>query len=351
MEKAYRDHGKVLPHVIGKKMGHKYSKEALSEIMNTLKKAVQQSRVPQKVYLQTRTLRYPQSNWVKAIGLKEHWQDSRIDAEFITDASLVINTQNVTHFEVQDSWLRQRGYQQFNKGLVVHIDGQMITLNQSKSKLQFKRNGSQWQLSDGTPDNTKPRKRPGLQGPMDDVLMDRFLVVLPTGKYAKDEMEIKRWVDFELKHFASRWKTLYRGEIQTIKDIEVTEEHLEKYHLIAWGTPSSNQLLGRLFESGQDHFGGIKWHKRQLSVKDNTYACNSHVLMGIMHNGGLSPEGNRYIAVNTGPTFREYHDRTNSLQNPKLPDYAVIDIRHKPDAALPGKVVEAGFFGEDWRLK
>jgi hypothetical protein len=52
---------------------------------------------------------------------------------------------------------------------------------------------------------------------------------------------------------------------------------------------------------------------------------------------------------NSGPTFRESHDRTNSLQNPKLPDWAVIDVSVPPDGNLPGKVAAAGFFNEEWK--
>jgi hypothetical protein len=67
----------------------------------------------------------------------------------------------------------------------------------------------------------------------------------------------------------------------------------------------------------------------------------------------LEPEPSfpRYLVVNSGPTFREGHDRTNSQQTPKLPDWAVIDVRTPPDAYQPGKVVAAGFFDAQWRLE
>lgn len=58
----------------------------------------------------------------------------------------------------------------------------------------------------------------------------------------------------------------------------------------------------------------------------------------------------KYIVVNSGPTFREAHDRTNSLQNPKLPDWAVVDISQAPSASAPGRIVAADFFDEQWRL-
>jgi hypothetical protein len=67
----------------------------------------------------------------------------------------------------------------------------------------------------------------------------------------------------------------------------------------------------------------------------------------------LSPadDAQGYIVLNSGLTFREGHDRTNSLQNPKLPDWAIVDITQPPDAFSPGRIHDAGFFDEKWQLK
>jgi hypothetical protein len=59
----------------------------------------------------------------------------------------------------------------------------------------------------------------------------------------------------------------------------------------------------------------------------------------------------RYLVINSGLTFREAHDKTNSQQNPKLPDWAVIDLTQLPDDKSPGKVVKAGFFDEQWQYQ
>ena len=54
------------------------------------------------------------------------------------------------------------------------------------------------------------------------------------------------------------------------------------------------------------------------------------------------------VVLNSGTTFREGHDTTNSMQNAKLPDWAVIDISVAPDAMAPGRVVADGFCDEQW---
>jgi hypothetical protein len=89
----------------------------------------------------------------------------------------------------------------------------------------------------------------------------------------------------------------------------------------------------------------IRWSNNAVQVGEQTFDAKHHVPVFIY------PRGNKYLVVNSGLTFREGHDRTNSLQNPKLPDWAVIDIRQPPNEVTPGKVVAADFFDEQWQLK
>jgi hypothetical protein len=58
----------------------------------------------------------------------------------------------------------------------------------------------------------------------------------------------------------------------------------------------------------------------------------------------------RYIVLNSGHTFREDHNRTNSQQTPKLPDYTIIDLNTPASGKSPGKIAAAGFFDERWQL-
>jgi hypothetical protein len=61
----------------------------------------------------------------------------------------------------------------------------------------------------------------------------------------------------------------------------------------------------------------------------------------------LNPD--RYVVINSGPTHREGHDRTNSLQNPKLPDWAIINLAEPPTNLVPGKIAATGLFDESWQ--
>ena len=50
-------------------------------------------------------------------------------------------------------------------------------------------------------------------------------------------------------------------------------------------------------------------------------------------------------------TYREYDYLNNARQTPKLPDWAVVDIRTPVSSRYPGKIEAAGFFDEAWQFK
>ncbi|MEM7395298.1 MAG: hypothetical protein AAF492_23445, partial [Verrucomicrobiota bacterium] len=90
------------------------------------------------------------------------------------------------------------------------------------------------------------------------------------------------------------------------------------------------------------------WRKKELLAHGKTWSSANHVPV-MIYPSPFAP--GKYIVLNSGPTFREAHDRTNSLQNPKLPDWAILNIDDPPDAEQAGAVVAADFFDEFWQFK
>lgn len=337
MEEAYREHGQELPHILGPGMGHKYDPDSLKQILVQMDEAVQRGldRMPKKVTLQTQTLRYSKMFWVQILGLQEHWRDTRVDAELLPGWRIKVTTTNVARLRLfpRDDMA----------GTTIEIDGDVVevpTAGYRIPSVDLKRDGV-WQLANRRNYRVGLKKRVGLHGPIDDAFLDPFLVVLPSGKSANRELQ--DWIDFEQQHFADRWRALMRGQLRMKRDVDVTEDDLAKYHLIAWGTPETNRFLASL--ASLESKLPIRWTHDAVQVGEQTFAATHHVPVFIY------PRGDKYLVVNSGLTFREGHDRTNSLQNPKLPDWAVIDIRQPPNDVTPGKVVAADFFDEHWQLK
>ncbi len=343
MAAAFKAEGHELPLLVGPKMPHKYDPASLAEIMKRMAAAAEKGRDMHAatVSLQTRTLRYNRMKWVMLTALEEHWKDSRVDAQVIDDMHLTIKTKNAAglsiHWPTADSTQRD---------IEVRIDDQVLKVAYktfADHKASFIRTNNAWQIGDvwdfATPNSLILHKRHALQGPIDDAFLDPFLFVIPTGQCRSPA--VQKWVEFEMHHQMERWSEVFRGDVRTKKDTEVTDDDIQKYHLVLWGDETSNQIIKRIADKLP-----IKRAGDSLTIAKEKFDAATHVPVLIYPN---PLNFTKYVVVNSGPTFREEDDRTNSRQNPRLPDWAIIDITVPPDAESPGKIEDAGFFNEQWQ--
>ena len=91
----------------------------------------------------------------------------------------------------------------------------------------------------------------------------------------------------------------------------------------------------------------LKWGPEGMVFGGQQFDPQQHVPVLIFPNP-LNPK--RYVVLNSGFTYREYDYLNNARQVPKLPDYAVLDIRKPANSRFPGGIVRAGFFGEKWEV-
>ena len=134
-----------------------------------------------------------------------------------------------------------------------------------------------------------------------------------------------------------------RGEVRVVSDTDVTADHIKDCHLICFGDFGSNRYL----HSVAPHLP-IRWTHDELKVGDRSFDPNVHAPAFCFPNP-RNPE--RYVVVNSGMTFREFSNVSNSRQIAMLPDWAVMDVRADNDSIFPGKVLSDGFFDEQWNLK
>jgi hypothetical protein len=126
-------------------------------------------------------------------------------------------------------------------------------------------------------------------------------------------------------------------------DTAISDQDIAAVNLVLWGDPSSNAVLRRIADKLP-----VAWNADRIKAGDREFAAAEHALILIDPNP-LNPA--RYVVLNSGFTFREYDYLNNARQVPKLPDWAVIDLRTPPSSRYPGKVAAADFFGEDWQLR
>lgn len=359
MTEALAKVGIPLTHIIGPQTAHKYHPEAKAEVGRRLEAlAVRgRERVPATVAFATYTLRYNRMNWVTIDALGEHWKPALVTAHSIPTREVVpslmgsmsgppvpevtVHVENVTALSLEFG----PGEAPFAMGRPVQVlvggvpvEGPPVASDRSW-RASFHHDGERWTLGERPGD--EPRKRHGLQGPIDDAFMDSFMFVMPSKPSAHPE--VATWVESESKRAVDRWRKQFRGQARVKADVDVTEADIASANLVLWGDPAGNAVLGRIAEKLP-----IGWNGEAVSVGDRGFEAAHHVPILVCPNP-LNPA--RYVVVNSGFTYREYDDLNNARQVPKLPDWAVLDVRTPPDSRSPGKVVAADFFDEAWRLR
>ncbi len=337
MTEVFAKEGMTRPHLIGPGMGHKYHPGVIKEVQALVEKAVEKGRDPnpKKVVLQTKTLGYSKMFWVQLLGQKAGWEDTRIEAEIGTDRMVRVTTKNVASLSLSPA-AKVAGYE---------IDGQRLAATNG-TFLQGTDGKWQVQSAQESKEGTIWNKRLGQCGPIEEALKRPFLVVLPEGDSASPQ--VTAWVNAESAHFLTRWRSLMRGDAQVKKASAVTPYDMLHYTLVLWGDSASNPLVAKVLKAARIAKLPLSWTQDKLVLGSHSVAGSTHVPVLISPNP-LEPRGT--IILNSGLTFREAHDRTNSLQNPKLPDWAILDITQAPDAESAGKVVAADFFDEHWQVK
>jgi pimeloyl-ACP methyl ester carboxylesterase len=327
MAEALEKEGLPLTQVIGPGTGHSYHPESKKEIDARLETFATKGRekLPTALRFTTWTLRYPKLHWLTVTGLTKHWERAWVDATLAND-TVTLTTTNVTRLALAPEAARP--------GVV--IDGQRLS-----GRFFVRGAAGKWGV-DRRPNGGALRKKPGLQGPIDDAFLSRFVMVRPTGTPLTPQLGA--WIEAERRHAAAAWRVQQRGEVREIDDTALTPTELAESNLVLWGDPSSNRVLARIAAKLP-----IRWEKDgTVRVGKTTYPAGTSVPVLIYPNP-LNPS--RYVVINSGLTWREQTYLNNSYQFAHLPDWAVVDITTPPDAFTPGRIADAGFFDESWKLK
>lgn len=346
MVAAAAKEGLRLVHLVGPETAHAFHPETLAEIEGRLSSIAARGRdtVPTALRFVTYTLRYDRTHWLRIDRLNEHWEPGRIETRLLGPDRVAFEISGIDGFSLHfppgqcplDPLATPRA----------EIEGAELPLPKVGSdrswEVHFDRDeAGRWTSAETPPQRKNLQKRSGLQGPIDDAFMDAFVHIAPTGKAQHDRHG--EWVQSERTRAIAEWRRHFRGEAPTTTDASVSEAQIRNSHLVLWGDPSANAVLARVLNRLP-----VTWTKDEIKVAGKRYEAAHHTLAMIFPN----PENpDRYLVLNSGFTFREYDYLNNARQTPKLPDWAVIDLRTPPSTRHPGKIVAAGFFDENWQFK
>jgi pimeloyl-ACP methyl ester carboxylesterase len=344
MAKQLRAENIELVHIIGPQTAHKIHPDSMAEIERRLDSiaTIGRDRTPREVSFATYFLRYNRMHWVEINRLFTHWEQSRIQAAVDSENLVSVKTVNIAAFTLDmtsgHSPLSQHGK------VTVRIDGQDLDAPRPASDrswtVRFTRNNpnGKWTLVKEFTDVGS--KQHGLSGPIDDAFMDAFLFVSPTGKPLFEKSGA--WVKSELERANWEWRRQFRGFAPIKPDRDITDADIAKNNLVLWGDPQSNAILAKIINKLP-----IKWNGTQLVVNEKAYSPEDHLPVMIFPNP-LNPQ--KYVVLNSSFTYREYDYLNNARQVPKLPDWAVINLKTPANSQAPGGIDEAGFFNESWNF-
>lgn len=334
-----------LLHVIGPKTKHAYEPKARLEVERRMADLAERGRdrMPESLHLDTFTLKYNRMHWATIDALTQHWERATVEAWIAGDSALEVRSANVDALTFD----MPAGHAPFalTRSVTIAIEGAAIEAPRPKSDRSWRarlvRGKDGWTLRDESADPTGLRKRHDLQGPIDDAFMDSFIMVRPTG--TARHPEVGAWAAREFDRAVEHWRRHFRGRARVVDDSALTDDQIASANLILWGDPTSNAVLGRIADKLP-----IRWGADRVEAVPQAFTAEHHAPILIYPNP-LNPA--RYVVLNSGFTFRDYDYLNNARQTPKLPDWAIVDIRTPADSRHPGAIVAAEFFGESWELK
>lgn len=325
MAAAFEREGMKLLHIIGPMTRHSIHPDSAKIIEAQLAEWAVKGidRNPSKIQLVTYTLKYNRMHWLAINGMNQHWDEARVVAEPVGN-ELHVTTKNVSSFSIYPNEGRPKKIR-IDSGAVQDIAG-----------TSFVYDGQQWKSGA----LSGLRKKHGLQGPIDDALMDSFIFVKPSKTCRSDAVD--KWVRTELDHAITHWRRQMRGDAIVKLDVDINGQDIARSNLILWGDSQANSVFSKIADKLP-----IRWNADRVTVGDRSFDAADHAPIAIYPNP-LNPE--KYVVLNSGFTYREYDYLNNARQVPKLPDWAIVDVRVPPNSRFPGKIADADFFDEKWNL-
>ncbi len=343
MVAAYEARGMTLPHIIGPDTEHKIHADSKIEVQALLDVALDAGKnvLPRSIDLTTFMLRYHQLGWLSIEGLEEHWHESRVQAKWREEqAEIELTTTGITKLALQFPADVKSAVSQ------ILVDGQALQVAEiwksPQNRLTLQKSGAgSWSVNEEKPSipTSDLAKTPGMQGPIDDAFMDRFVIMPPETN--QTALAIDDWVWRECGHAQSEWRRQMRGEVP-LHDYQSRQAVNLDQNLVLFGRPATNRMLATIVKQLP-----IQWTDDELVVDGEHYDAKTHV-PALIYPNPLNPQ--RYVVINSGFTYREYAYLNNARQVPMLPDWAVIDVRGGATSQLPGKISAAGFFDEHWQF-
>ena len=322
--------------IIGPGMGHKFDSASRKEFMAFHVNAMKRGRVygddRKEIRFATRTLRYNQCDWITVEEQKVVYQPTHVHA-IHNDGTITIATENVRALRIDF----------VHESCFLRIDAQQFDISDKERAAVFMHVGGRWKRvgSEGFASNKDLHKRHGLQGPIDDAFMDRFICVQGSREPWADSHEA--YTKFLLRRFATDYDKWLRAKVPIHGSKTFDVAMADSHHVILFGDPGSNPAIADIVAELP-----IEWTRDEIKVNGQSYPTKNHAL-SMIYPHPRSPK--RYVVINSGHTIYEPDFKnSNSWLFPRLGDIAVRRFSQREDGTFSEQTVWAANFDADWKL-
>ena len=292
---------------------------------------------PKKVYYRTDLTRWSKNYWLSIDQVEQlGWAEIELEA----DKNNIFGTiNNVNEFSV---YLNEELFD-LSKAVNIRVNDKLIyseVPDKNNLKLSFRKHKDSLTLIDHQRDGLY--KKPGLQGPVYDAFLSRFLVV-----YGSEEDRIM--AELEMKRYSKPFTFTGSGSSVTHADFrfksagKISEQDIAENNLILFGDAESNPVIKKISDDLP-----IEFRKNYVKVNGKEYKEEGTGIVMVYPN---PLNQNKYIVVYTGQ-FTESFNKTDKeggsgirgLGYPKLPDFTVFNTKTKE------KNIISGMFDNDWKV-
>jgi hypothetical protein len=353
IEEKLKPLGIPLTLIVGPDTEHRYHPESLKTILKLQAEHAAKGtpEYPAKIRFVTYTPHYGKCFWVSVLAQERQYERSFVEVERLKDGFRVQAT-NVRLLELSlppDSKEGER--------VAIEINGIRFETRSYFSSgserfghywtpsVVLECRGGKWSAPPPekvlTDASRRLQKDNWLSGPIDIAFKQPFLCVRGSGK--PWHTATQKYAEMNLKRFQDEWSKYFRGDLPVIEDVQVSSADMREKHLILFGDPASNSLIGHALDRLPLH-----WDENTIAFGGNTYPAATHVPVMIFPSPFSTSNS---IVLNSGHTFHAADfEGTNALLYPRLGDYAILKLTPTEKDPLAMEVVNAGLFDEKWQV-
>ena len=296
--------------------------------------ATHHRRPPRKVAFVTGTLRQGRVAWVRVDGFAEPLKLAKVHAEISPDNSLLITCDNVSSLVLTPPGVTAPARILVNGAPPLRVPAS------PDGVFRLHLQAGRW--TPGPPDDKLLRKRPGLEGPVDEVFLAPFILVY--GTQGGDPAQLRALKD-EADRFADEWKRRYGAPPRQCPDTDLTPADVQRFNLVLFGRPDQNSVLSRFADRLP-----IRIAPDSIQAFGARYAAPD-VGTIFCYPNPESPDRMLVVYAALGePGYDQIHTRFDKWFN-----WGVLDFHKWFDYALfgartrdPETFLNVGFFDQSW---